>query len=175
MVIWLIGLSGAGKSTVGRALHALWKNRSPNTVLVDGDDIREVFRHTGEEAYTLDGRRENARRIQALCRWLDAQDINVVCPILSIFQEHRDKNRFLYSGYFEVYIETDLPALLQRDYKGLYRQALQDGRLNIVGVDLEFVPPQNPDMTIYNGPDLIDPRVVAGRILEAALQKNEIR
>lgn len=171
MVIWLIGLSGAGKSTVGREVYGLLKKQAPNTALVDGDEIREVFRHTGEEAYTLEGRRENARRIQALCRWLDTQDINVVCPILSVFQEHRDQNRSLYSSYFEVYIETDIQALLQRDYKSLYHQALHEGRPNIVGIDLEFVPPQNPDLTIYNGKDLIDPRVAAERILQAARSK----
>ena len=58
MVIWLTGLAGSGKTTVGRHLYALWKPRAPNTVLVDGDDVRRILgRDELDRDYTLEGRR----------------------------------------------------------------------------------------------------------------------
>ena len=168
MVIWLIGLSGAGKTTIGREVYRIWKQTAPHTVLVDGDEIRAIFGHTGEEAYTLEGRRANAERITAICKWLDSQDINVVCPVLSIFQEHRDANRTHFSRYFEVYIETGMDELLRRDSKGLYAGALNGTRRSVVGFDIPFIPPQHPDMTLENGYPYVDIREAALKILHRA-------
>ena len=64
MIIWLIGLSGAGKTAIGRHLYELWKEEEPNTVFMDGDEIREIFKHDrGDEPYTIEGRKKNAERI----------------------------------------------------------------------------------------------------------------
>ena len=82
MVIWLIGLSGSGKSTLGTELARQWRAIEPNTVLLDGDDLRKVFTHNcGNEPFTKKGRKINAERITALCELLDHQSINVVCCI----------------------------------------------------------------------------------------------
>ncbi len=63
MVIWLIGLSGAGKTTIGKCVYREWKKNEPNTVLVDGDEIRELFSlNQNDSDYSLDGRRKNAER-----------------------------------------------------------------------------------------------------------------
>ncbi len=59
MVIRLTGLAGSGKTTVGRHLYALWKPEAPNTVLVDGNDIRRILgREEDERDFTLEGRRD---------------------------------------------------------------------------------------------------------------------
>ena len=72
MVIWLTGLAGSGNTTVGRHLYALCKPRAPNTVLVDGDDIRRILgRDELDWDYTLEGRRHVAERIHETCAWLD--------------------------------------------------------------------------------------------------------
>ena len=72
MVIWIIGLSGAGKSVIGGALFSLLKEEDPATVLVDGDEIRRIFRHDlDENAYSKNGRKKNAERIREICKWLD--------------------------------------------------------------------------------------------------------
>ena len=165
MVIWIIGLSGAGKSTIGQEVYRIWKQTAPHTVLVDGDEVRAIFGHTGEEAYALEGRRVNAARIRAICKWLDSQGINVVCPVLSIFQEHRDANRTHFSRYFEVYIETAMDELLRRDSKGLYAGALAGTRKSVVGFDIPFVPPQHPDLTLANGYPYLDVHQAALEIL----------
>ncbi|WP_028454388.1 adenylyl-sulfate kinase [Chitinilyticum litopenaei] len=152
MVIWLIGLSGSGKTTLGRAVLQQWQVRAPNTVLVDGDEVRRIFRQDNSPAdYTLAGRRQNAERILELCRWLDQQGINVVCSILSIFPDLREQNRQTFSDYYEVYLNPGMDVLIARDTKGLYAKALAGEMKDMVGVDLPFPEPEHPDMTIDTG------------------------
>lgn len=166
MVIWLVGLSGAGKTTIGRELHALLKAREPNTVFVDGDEVRAVFKHDrGPDAYTLEGRAKNAERMAELCAWLDRQGMNVVCCCLSVFEETRAWNRETYSRYFEVYVSTPFDVLVERDSKGLYGAALRGETENVVGVDIPFTPPAAPDLVVENGRDPRDPREIAREIL----------
>lgn len=151
MVIWLVGLSGAGKTTIGRALYASLKQERPNTVFVDGDEVRTLFRHDQRpDAYTVAGRRINAERIQALCGWLDGQGIDVVCCILSMFQDISDDNRQRFSGYREVFVDVALDTLIERDDKGLYQSALRGEREHVVGIDIEYRPPVAPDLTLRN-------------------------
>ena len=172
MVFWLVGLSGAGKSVIGRALHDRLKREDPATVLVDGDEIRAIFGHDqSEAAYTIEGRRRNAERIRALCAWLDRQDIHVVCCILSIFEESHEWNRRHLQDYFEVYITAPMDVLIERNPKDLYRRASRGEMNNVVGVDIEFSPPARPDLVIENGTDPVDPDAAAQQILSAARKK----
>jgi adenylylsulfate kinase-like enzyme len=151
MVIWLIGMSGSGKTTIGKRLFENLKAKKPNTVLVDGDQIRKIFKHdVGDAPYTLSGRRANAERIQALCHWLDQQEIDVVCCILSLFQDIQDSNRSLFSQYKQVFVDVPLETLIQRDNKGLYQQALAGKQANVVGIDIPYTPPTSADLVIKN-------------------------
>jgi adenylylsulfate kinase len=168
MVIWLIGMSGAGKTTIAREVYRQWRVVSPATVLVDGDEIREIFRHESADAYTLEGRRQNANRIHELCAWLDRQEINVVCSILSIFEETRARNRQRYSRYFETYVSVPLETLFERDNKGLYRAAREGRMKNVVGVDIRFEEPTRPDLVITNGPKMVVPAEAGRQVLKAA-------
>lgn len=168
MVIWLIGLSGSGKTTLGKEIARLWKTEQTNTVLVDGDEVRRIFRQdTNQSDYSLEGRRLNAERIFELCAWLDAQDINVVCSILSIFPDLRQRNREHFKRYFEVYLNPPFETLVKRDTKGLYRKALCGDMGNMVGVDIPFPPPTCADLEIDTSqPETIDS--LARMILQTA-------
>jgi adenylylsulfate kinase len=123
-------------------------------VLVDGDEIRKIFKHDeAQQAYTIVERRKNADRICELCAWLDRQNINVVCCILSIFGESQDWNRRNYSKYFEVYIDVPMDVLVRREVKGLYRSAIAGETKHVVGIDIPFNPPKNPDYILDNTED----------------------
>jgi len=149
MVIWLIGLSGSGKSTLGRELFRQLQATQPNTVLLDGDELRSVFAHdSGDEPYSLQGRRLNAERVVALCEMLDKQGINVICCILSVFQDMRDANRHLFSRYLEIFMDAPVEVLMKRDVKGLYEAACSGEVKNVVGVDIEFLRPVGSDLII---------------------------
>jgi len=148
MVIWLIGLSGSGKTTIGRALHGSLKPRHPNLVFVDGDDFRSALGN--DLAFTYEDRLKNAERFSPFCRFLDRQDIHLICAVLSIFPEWQNWNRENFSRYFEVFVDASLDTVIKRDAKGLYREALAGRKKNVVGLDIAFVPPEKPNLVVNN-------------------------
>jgi len=165
MVIWLIGLSGAGKTTLGRMLYGELKQAHANTVFLDGDMVREIM---GQDlGHSLEDRRRNAGRICRLCRHLDSQGIHVVCAILSVFEESHAWNRANYSAYFEVYIRTSMDNLLKRQRNGIYDKALRGEAKDVVGVDIPFKPPERPDLVLSNDGTLEDLQCDLGRLLKA--------
>lgn len=149
MVIWIIGLSASGKTTLGSYIYNKLKPRYKNLVFIDGDIIREIMGN--DLGHTIEDRHKNAYRITRLCQQLDKQGINVICSVLSIFRESQDWNKQNMKKYFEIYIKCDFDILTKdRDYKGLYQGALKGEIKNVVGVDIDFLPPKNPDITIIN-------------------------
>ena len=83
MVIWLIGISGSGKTTIGTQLFKKLRATKNKWVFLDGDDLREVW--GGELGHSIKDRETNAKRISKLCHLLDKQNINVIASVLSIF------------------------------------------------------------------------------------------
>lgn len=148
MVVWIIGLSGAGKTTLAIDVIAQVRSVRPNVVLIDGDAVREVFGN--DLGHTMEDRRTNARRICRLGKLLDEQGIHVVCAILSLFPETREWNRANLENYYEVFIDTPMQDLVQRDSKGIYRRFSNGEICDVAGMDIEFLRPDNADLIIDN-------------------------
>lgn len=167
MIVWLVGLSGAGKSTIGREVHRRWRALEPNTVLVDGDEIRAVFKHdAAEKDYSVAGQRVNAERIVEVCGWLDRQEINVVCCILCIFPNLLAANRELFRDYREVYVAAPMDILHERDTKGLYAAAARGETRNVVGADIPFPEPVAPDLVLETSGRSGDHLALADRVMD---------
>lgn len=147
-VIWITGLAGSGKSTIGRAVHERLKKASPGIVFFDGDELREVFQATthfaGEDRLAL------ALAYARLCRLVADQGIDVICATISLFAEVHRWNRTNLTNYFEVYLDVPMPVLQRRDPKGLYARALRGEVHDVVGVDVPFEAPVDPDVVIRN-------------------------
>lgn len=173
MIIWLIGMSGSGKTTIGKVLHSKLKELSNNKswLFIDGDIVREILGN--DLGHTLEDRRKNAIRINNLCLYLDREGINVVCGVLSIFPEYQKLMREKASEYFEVYLKVTLEDLLARDSKGLYKKALNGEIKDVVGVDIKFPEPENSDMIILNGIPEQKPEEIVEKIFQKLL-KNKI-
>lgn len=170
MIIFLVGLSGAGKTTIAQELCKIWKVSYPNTVILDGDTVRDFFPVDSIDAdYSIERRRANALRINSICKWLDSQGINVICSVLSIFPDLRGDLRACTKQYFEVYIDVPVETLISRDNKGLYRGALKGEIKNVVGIDIDFPVPKTADMTVGNDFEIETAIDTACSILEKAL------
>ncbi len=151
MVIWVVGMSGAGKTTLAKELVRQRRAQVPNVVLVDGDDVRRMVGADGSPGdYDMIARRKNAERLVALCQWLDRQGIDVVCSILCIFPDILVANRQRFSSYFQVELLADMSVLVQRDIKNIYAPALAGDRKHVVGVDIAYPSDTHSDWKIDN-------------------------
>jgi adenylylsulfate kinase-like enzyme len=162
MVIWLIGLSGSGKTTIGRRLQARLETAADRWVLVDGDAFREVM---GDAGHTLEERRRNAFRISRLCRMLELQGLNVIACVLSLFPDNRKHNRELFTDYREVYVKVPMEVLERRDNKRLYARARAGELKEVAGVDLDFPEPESPDLVIDNAAETLDFDSLAAKVI----------
>lgn len=168
MVIWLIGLSGTGKTTVGEVLYSQLKLQHPNLVFLDGDNLRDIW---GDSlGHTIEARNMNAHRISHLCRMLDRQGIHVVASVLSLFPEWQRWNRENLSSYFEVFLDVPMDVLKTRDSKGLYAAAERGEMDNVVGVDIPFPRPENSDLVLADTTVLQPPEHLAELIMNALPQ-----
>jgi cytidine diphosphoramidate kinase len=148
MIIWLIGLSGSGKTTIGTKLYEELKPQYKNLLLLDGDHLREVW---GDKlGHTIEDRAKNAHRISHLCDLLDQQGIHAIACVLSIFPEWQRWNREHFSQYFEIFLDTPMRLITKRDIKGLYKAAEEGSINNVVGFDIDFPKPEASDLIIRN-------------------------
>ena len=148
MLVWLIGLSGAGKSAIGTALRDRLVAAGRPCLFIDGDIMRELCGN--DLGHTLADRRLNADRICRFGRYISEQGIDVVVGILSLFPESRAWNREHVPDYFEVYVRAPLATLEARDNKGLYARARRGELKDVAGIDLPFPEPERPDLVLDN-------------------------
>ncbi|MDP7235075.1 MAG: adenylyl-sulfate kinase [Alphaproteobacteria bacterium] len=164
MVIWITGLSGAGKTMISEALCALVKPRLPELVLVDGDVVRDLF--GGSLGYEEADRVIQIGRLQRLACFLNQQG---QLPVVAALYSHPDLlawNREHLPGYFEVLIDAPIQLVASRDPKGLYRKAAAVEQPKVVGLDIPWHRPTAPDLVI-DPDDGATPEQAAGRIARA--------
>ena len=147
-VYWITGLSGAGKTTIGKLLYEKIRVEHANTVFLDGDVLRKVF---GDDlGYSKEDRRKCAMRYSRLCAMLQEQGMNVICCTISMFDSVREWNREHICNYKEIYVKASMETLLVRDQKGLYSGVTEEKQKEVVGVHMEIEEPKNPDLVLYN-------------------------
>jgi len=146
MVIWITGISGAGKSTIANALMKLLKNKIPELMNIDGDEVRDVFEE--KLGYSEKDRILNIKRIQRLCLLLDRQKQIVITSALYSNKDLLLWNRKHFSEYYEIYLDASIDLVKKRDVKGLYDKYAKGIERNIVGIDIPWNEPSKPDLKI---------------------------
>lgn len=144
MIIWLIGISGAGKTTIGRKLKAHFNELGVKNYLLDGDEVRDLFDR--DLGYSDAEREANIKRIILGAYLLDRNDIvGIICNI-SPLEHLRALARRKIAGYNEIFLKKDLQISMKNDVKGMYRANV--GKTQIAGIDATFDDPQHPDLVL---------------------------
>lgn len=144
------GLSGAGKSTIARALvEYLHAHTRQSTVLLDGDDVRREL--AGELGFDRDDRDRNLQRIAWVAARIAEVGAIAVCAPIAPFASSRDAMRAKVeptSPFLVVYVSTPLEVAESRDRKGLYAKARAGLIPDFTGIDSPYEEPLNPDLVI---------------------------
>lgn len=155
-VIWITGLSGAGKSTLAQALAPRLRAQGRAVVLLDGDELRDVFGAVTANAdnHGREGRLALALQYARLCRILASQGLTVVIATISLFREVHAWNRANLPGYFEVYLKVPVDELRRRDPKGIYRRFDAGELQHVAGLDLPIDEPTSANCQFEFEPGL---------------------
>lgn len=147
-LIWITGLAGSGKTTIGNYLYYSLKEHTDGVVILDGDILKTIV--DSNVGYSTEERKKRAYKYAALCKALVEQGLVVICCTIAMYEEVRQKNRKDIKNYIEVFLDVPLDVLKERDKKGLYSSVSSGTQTDVPGMDLEVEFPQNPDIVIKN-------------------------
>lgn len=147
-VIWLIGLSGSGKSTIAQHLEAKLYDEGFLTQVLDGDNIRSGL--NSNLTFSDTDRLENIRRISEVAKLFANCGVVTLASFITPTEAIRKMAKEIIGEdkYIEVFVSTTLEACEDRDVKGLYDKARQGIIKNFTGIDSVFETPQNPAIVI---------------------------
>jgi bifunctional enzyme CysN/CysC len=157
-VLWLTGLSGAGKSTIADRVEKKLLACGRHTMLLDGDNVRHGLNR--DLGFTDADRVENIRRVGEVAKLMTEAGLIVICSFISPFRAERRMVRELTEpiAFLEIFVDTPLDECMRRDPKGLYAKA-KAGRLeHFTGLDSPYEAPHDPEMhvtTVDSSPERI--------------------
>ena len=147
-VIWLTGLSGAGKSTIAMALERRLFDDGRQVYVLDGDIVRTGL--CQDLGFSSEDRSENIRRIGEVARIMANSGLCVIVAFISPFRIDRDKVRDAMpeSCFIEVYVNASLEVCQKRDTKGLYARAIRGEIADFTGISSPYEPPVSPEVEL---------------------------
>lgn len=148
-IIWLTGLSGAGKSTVATELERELFQMGLHTYILDGDNIRHGL--SANLGFSPEDRTENIRRVGEVAKLLMDAGALVITAFISPYRDDRRLARSLVNDgeFVEVYVNAPIEICEQRDPKGLYKKARAGQITNFTGVSAPYEPPEKPDVVVH--------------------------
>jgi len=161
-VIWLTGMTGAGKSTLSHHLGKRFAAAGRPAEVIDGDAPNELL--TRGLGVSKEDRDTAVRRLGAVARMLVRHGAVVVVASLSPFREPREAVRREVRRFVEVFVDAPMETLLARDSEGMYRKALAHELTNVAGIDDPYEPPGHPELVVRT--DQERPDAALGRLFQ---------
>ena len=147
-VVWLTGLSGAGKSTIANLVEMKLLAMGRHSYLLDGDNVRHGLNR--DLGFTDEDRVENIRRVAEVAHLMVDAGLIVITAFISPFRAERVMARSLVGEgeFIEVHVDTPLDVVEQRDVKGLYKKARRGELRNFTGIDSPYEAPESPELRV---------------------------
>lgn len=154
-VVWLTGLSGAGKSTIARHVETELRARGRSVATIDGDALRAGL--CSDLGFSAADRDENVRRAAEVAQLMARAGLIVIVSLISPFRESRAQARSLFESgeFFEAFVDTPLNVAEARDPKRLYSNARSGNIDQFTGLDSPYERPEAPEIaldTVANTP-----------------------
>jgi adenylyl-sulfate kinase len=163
-VLWLTGLSGAGKTTIANGVGAVL-SRHRKTEILDGDEVRRYL--SAGAGFSKEERDANVRRIGFVAALLGRNGVAAIVAAISPYEAARAEVRGLTEAdrtpFVEVHVTATIDALVSRDPKGLYHRALSGDLPNFTGISDQYEPPAYPDLEVHT--DREEAHESLGRVL----------
>ncbi|MEI8062767.1 MAG: adenylyl-sulfate kinase [Verrucomicrobiota bacterium] len=148
-IIWLTGLSGAGKSTIAAELERELFAMGLHTYILDGDNVRHGL--SANLGFSPEDRTENIRRVGEMAKLMMDAGVMVITAFISPYRDDRRLARSLVdeNDFIEVYVNAPVAVCEQRDPKGLYKKARAGKIENFTGVSAPYEAPEKPQITVH--------------------------
>lgn len=165
-VVWMTGLSGAGKTTIALEMLRQLNGRGLKLERLDGDVVREGL--TKDLGFSAEDRTKNIERVTFVVKLLSRNNVGCICSFISPYQAMRDDVRAQTTNFLEVFIDAPLEVVIERDVKGMYKKAIAGQIPNFTGISDPFEAPANPDIHLRTDQETVAES--AGKII-AELEK----
>jgi bifunctional enzyme CysN/CysC len=170
-VIWLTGLSGAGKSTIAQSLERELFQRGMHTYVLDGDNIRHGL--NSNLGFAPDDRVENIRRVSEVAKLMADAGTVVITAFISPYRMDRSRAREIAlesnAEFIEVFVDAPLEVCEARDPKNLYKKARAGQIREFTGIDAPYEAPEDPEIVVHTDRQSVDESVAT--ILEQLLPR----
>jgi adenylyl-sulfate kinase len=161
-VVWMTGLSGAGKTTIALIVEEALRQRGLKIERLDGDIVRQSL--TRDLGFTKEDRDKNIERVTFVAKLLSRNGVGCICSFISPYQAVRDNVRQNTTNFLEVFVDAPLDVVIERDVKGLYKKAIAGEIPNFTGISDPFEAPEEPDIHVRT--DQQSPQESARLIIE---------
>lgn len=147
VTVWFTGLSGAGKTTITKAVEEVLRAKGYGLEILDGDVVRENL--TKGLGFSKPDRDENIRRIGFVANLLTRNGVIVLVSAISPYREIREEVRQKIGNFVEVFVNAPLEVCETRDVKGLYKRARAGEIKSFTGIDDPYEAPLNPEIECH--------------------------
>jgi len=167
--IWLTGLSGSGKTTIAVSLVEILRNRNIPVILLDGDEIRKTI--SSDLGFSKEERDKHIYRVYNISNIISKNEVLNIVSVISPNRKIRNDARKLIENFIEIYVKCPIDICIKRNTKGLYNKKPGKKINNVVGLDIKYEEPLNPDIVVETDKSTVSECV---NLIVSELEKRKI-